>query len=293
MAWNLHGTHAKDGDLIQLAGLNHKNFIIRLESGRQFHTHRGILSHDELIGQAWGSQVFTHTGSPFFLLQPPLSELLRGIPRNTQILYAKDIGYILVMMGIGPGQHIIEAGSGSGALTTAFAFAVGSEGHIYSYDSRLEMMQQAQKNLDRVGLTERVTFYQRDIREGFDQTDADALFLDLPNPFDYIDQVLRALKPGGFFGCILPTVNQVTLLLTALHHSQFAFIDVCEVLLRYYKTDPERFRPTDRMIAHTGFLIFARPVLVKDEAQKGIITEFIESADLDEIEQTQENDPAG
>jgi tRNA (adenine57-N1/adenine58-N1)-methyltransferase catalytic subunit len=277
LAWNLHGTHAQIGDLAQLAGVNHKNFIIQLEAGKTFHTHRGKVAHDDLIGQPWGSQVFSHTGSPFFLLQPPLSEMLRGIKRNTQILYPKDIGFILVMMGIGPGQQIVEAGTGSGALSTAFAYAIGPQGHLTTYEARPEMMQMAKNNLEKVGLSERVSFNLRDIRDGFDVTNADALFLDLPNPFDYIDQVRSALKPGGFFGCILPTVNQVSLILGALQRNRFAFIDVCEVLLRFYKPEPDRLRPVDRMIAHTGFLIFARPVQLKDETKaEEIIADFSE-----------------
>jgi tRNA (adenine57-N1/adenine58-N1)-methyltransferase catalytic subunit len=275
LAWNLHGTHAQEGDLVQLAGMNHKNFIIQLVAGQVFHSHRGTIPHDDLIGLPWGSQVYSHTGSPFFLIQPPLSEMLRGIRRNTQILYPKDIGFVLVMMGIGPGQHVVEAGTGSGALTTAFAFSVGPQGHISTYEARPEMMTMATRNLEKVGLSDRVTFHLRDIAEGFDDTNADALFLDLPNPNDYMQQVRGALKPGGFFGCILPTANQVSLLLNALRINKFAFIDVCEVILRFYKPEPERFRPTDRMVAHTGYLIFARPVLLRDEAQgEEIISDF-------------------
>jgi tRNA (adenine57-N1/adenine58-N1)-methyltransferase catalytic subunit len=265
LAWNLHGTHAQGGDLAQLVGLRHKNFIIRLTSGGEFQTHRGVLKHDDLIGKPWGSQVFSHNGSPFFLLQPPLADLLRGIPRNTQILYPKEIGFILVTMGIGPGQHVLEAGSGSGALTTALAYAVGPEGHVTSYEAHPERVRMATANLERAGLSDRVTIKARNIAEGFDERNADALFLDLPNPYDYIAQVREGLKPGGFFGSILPTTNQVVRLLTALRINQFAFIDVCEIMLRYYKAEAEHFRPTDRMVAHTGFLIFARPIILSDD----------------------------
>ena len=88
----------------------------------------------------------------------------------------------------------------------------------------------------------------------------DAIFLDVPNPYDFVGQVKTSLKGGGFFGSILPTANQVTKLLISLRRNQFAFIEVCEILLRYYKPEQDRFRPVDRMIAHTGFLIFARSV---------------------------------
>jgi tRNA (adenine57-N1/adenine58-N1)-methyltransferase len=164
-------------------------------------------------------------------------------------------------MGIGPGIQVIEAGTGSGALTSALAWAVGPDGHIFSYESRPDMQNLARKNLERLGLEERVSLKLQDIALGFDETGVDALFLDVPNPYDYIHQVRLALKPGGAFGCILPTTNQVALLLPELHREYFAFIDVCEILLRFYKPVPQRLRPTDRMVAHTGFLIFARPIL--------------------------------
>jgi len=262
MSWNLQGTNATEGDLAELVGLSHKHFIIQLRAGQEFHTHRGIVRHDDLIGIPWGSQIFSHNGSPFFILQPQLGDLLRDMPRNTQILYPKEIGYILVMMGIGPGSKVIEAGTGSGSLTTALAYTVGENGQVYSYDIRADMQNLAIKNLERVGLSERVNFKVRDIANGFDEQGIDALFLDVPNPYDYIQQVKAAIKPGGFFGCILPTMNQIVRLLPVLRLNDFAFIDICEILLRFYKPEPDRFRPVDRMIAHTGFLIFARPVII-------------------------------
>jgi tRNA (adenine57-N1/adenine58-N1)-methyltransferase len=209
----------------------------------------------------WGSQVFSHMGSTFFMVQPTLADIIQETRRNTQIMYPKDIGFILMKMGIGPGQHILEAGTGSGALTTALAWMVGPTGRITSYEIRNEMQSLARKNLERIGLDERVTLKLRDIAEGFDEQGVDAIFLDVPNPYDYIAQVRNALKPGGIFGSILPTVNQVTKVLIALRQNDFAFIEVVELLLRYYKPEPDRLRPADRMIAHTGFLIFARPVI--------------------------------
>ena len=265
MTWNLSGVAAQEGDLAELVGLKHKHFIITLKAGDELHTHRGILRHDEIIGKPWGSQIFSHNGHPFFLLQPALGDLLRGIRRITQILYPKDIGFILVTMGIGEGMRVVEAGTGSGALSAAFAYALGREGRLTTYEMRPEMQALAIKNLTRLGLENRVTFKLRDIANGFDETGVDALFLDLPNPNDYIPQVKNALKLGGFFGCILPTTNQVTLLIRELRRSQFAFIEVCEIVMRYFKAEPDRFRPTDRMVAHTGYLIFARPVVLVEE----------------------------
>lgn len=249
------------GDLVQLVSPTNKIFIIRLTPGDALQTHRGILQHDDLIGQPWGSEVFTHLGKAYFMLQPSLNDLLRDLKRNTQIMYPKDIGFVLVTMGIGPGVHVLEAGTGSGALTIALAWAVGPQGRVTSYDQRPEMQNLARKNLERLGLLDRVTLKQRDISLGFDEQYVDALFLDVPNPYDYLLQARHALKPGGFFGTILPTVNQVTRLLDAFYQSNYAFVDVCEIILRYYKPVSERFRPTDRMVAHTGYLAFARPML--------------------------------
>ena len=252
---------AQPGDLAQLVGLSHKSFIIRLTPGDRLQTHRGILYHDELIGLPWGSQVSSHLGSSFFLLQPALSDLIKETKRTTQIIYPKDIGFILVTMGIGPGTQVLEAGTGSGAMTTALAFAVGQLGHVTTYEIRTEMQQLAQKNLSRVGLQDRVTFVLRDIGDGFNERGVDAVFMDIPRPENYIPQVRIALKPGGFFGCIVPTVNQIERLLHALQREDFAFIEVCEIMLRYYKPTAERLRPTDRMVAHTGYLLFARPII--------------------------------
>ncbi len=260
MSWNVSSPYTKVGDLVLLVGLRHKHFIFPLLEDGKYETHRGILYHNDLIGLPWGTQVFSHNGSPFFLLQPSLSDLLLNVKRNTQILYPKDIGFIFINMGIGPGKKVIEAGTGSGSMTMALAYAVGDEGHVVSYEQREEMQNLARKNLRRTGLASRVDFKLRDIALGFDETDADALFLDVPNPYDYISQVRSALISGGFFCGLLPTVNQVELLLSALRHNKFAFIEVCEVLLRYFKPEPERLRPTDRMVAHTGYLIFGRKI---------------------------------
>ena len=268
-------TIVQPGDLAQLVSPSNKIYFVHVIPGGELHTHRGFIRFDDLIGLPWGSQVYSHQRSTFFLLQPGLADLLKETKRNTQIMYPKDIGYILVTMGIGPGQHVIEAGTGSGSLTTALAWAVGPMGRITTYEIRPEMQNLARKNLERLGLTNRVTFKLNDVSEGFAEENADALFLDLPNPYDYIPQVRCALKSGGFFGCILPTVNQVERLLPALHNNFFAFTDVCEVILRHYKPVYDRFRPTDRMVAHTGYLIFSRPIIPgKEEIQPVVVEEI-------------------
>lgn len=261
MTWNTYHQLTCEGDLVQLVGLSHKNFILRLQTGAIFQSHRGVIKHDDLIGLPWGSEVFSHQGNPFFILQPSLPDLLIDTPRSTQILYPKDIGFILLSLGVSPGAKVIEAGTGSGALSCAIANAIGVTGQLWSYEVKPDIQNRARKNLDRLGLLDHVTLKQRDIAEGFDETDADALFLDVPDPHNYIRHARKALKSGGYFGSILPTANQVSVLISELRQNDFIYIEVCEILLRYYKSEPARFRPADRMIAHTGFLIFARPVI--------------------------------
>lgn len=259
--WNLNGKVAQEGDLIQLVGLRHKSFIFTLTIDKELHTHRGIVKHNDLIGLPYGSKIFSHNGSPFFLVIPSIAEVLLDLKRSTQILYPKDISFLLINMGIGPGQHVMEAGTGSGAMTTALSFSVGPTGKVTTYEQRPEFQNLAKKNLKKLGLDSRVDFKLGNIEDGFEETNVDAFFLDVQNPYDYIPQVRMALKPGGFFGCLVPTTNQVSRLLIALRVNKFAFVDVVEVLLRYYKPESERLRPTDRMVAHTGYLVFGRPML--------------------------------
>ncbi|MBN1668443.1 MAG: tRNA (adenine-N1)-methyltransferase, partial [Anaerolineales bacterium] len=132
---------------------------------------------------------------------------------------------------------------------------------VYSYEMRKDMQRVAISNLQALDLAERVTFRHADIADGMEERNLDAIFLDLPNPEDYLTQVRASLVNGGFFGSLLPTTNQVSLLLTALEANHFGFVEVCEILLRYYKPIASRLRPADRMVAHTGFLIFARALL--------------------------------
>lgn len=249
---------AQAGDLAFLLGPDGKKFLIRLTPGQVLHTHRGMIPHDQLIGAPLGRTVFTHLRLPFLALEPSLHDLLLNVRRTTQIMFPKDIGYTLLKLSIGPGKQVIEAGSGSGALTIALAHGVSPSGRVYSYEAREPMLNLARKNVERVGLLPYVDFHLRNIAEGFDQTGVDACFLDVREPWDYLAQVRRAVKPGGFFGTLVPTANQVIDILTALQREEFGGVEVEELLLRPYKPVPGRFRPADRMIGHTGYLIFAR-----------------------------------
>lgn len=270
----------QEGDLVQLQGSGHKSHLVKLQAGTELQTHRGVIKHDDIIGQPWGARLESHQGNPFYVLQPGLADLIKAIKRTTQIMYPKEIGYILLVLGVGPGRRVLECGGGSGGLTTAFAYMVGDTGRVYSYERKPEFQALAKSNLARVGLDHRVEFKPGDAQDGFTERDLDALFFDLPNPYDYLAQAKASLKGGGYLGMLVPTVNQVELCLQALQHYEFAFVEVCEILLRYYKTEWSRLRPVDRMIAHTGYLLFGRAVsTLSGDSESAELTEPGDQAD--------------
>jgi tRNA (adenine57-N1/adenine58-N1)-methyltransferase len=250
--------NAQAGDLALLYGPDGKRFLIRLTPGEVLHTHRGMIPHDALIGTPLGRTVYTHLNLPFLALEPSLHDLLLKLRRASQIMYPKDIGYVLLKLNVAPGKRVIEAGSGSGAMTIALANAVRPDGRVASYEVRPDMLSLARKNVDSLGLLPYVDFKLRDIAAGFDEADVDACFLDLREPWEYLEQVRQAVKPGGFFGALVPTANQVIDTLTGLQQLGFGAIEVEELLLRPYKPVPGRLRPVDRIVGHTGYLIFAR-----------------------------------
>ena len=251
---------AQEDNLVLLIAKDYKRFLVRLRAGGELQTHRGVLRHDDFLGQPLGREVCSHLGYPFLVLEPSICDLIQDIKRTTQIMYPKDIGYVLLKMNIASGRLVIEAGTGSGGLTLALARAVAPNGRVYSYEIRPDVVRLAAKNLERVGLREFVELKERDIATGFDEHDVDALFLDVRRPWNYLSQAAAALKGSGFFGSIVPTTNQVVQLIQALPDAGFSAIEVEELLLRPYKAIAARLRPMDRMIAHTGYLIFARRI---------------------------------
>ncbi len=240
-----------------------KKYFLNLSLSKgKFTTDKGDLNLSELIGKPYGSIVKTHKGYPYVVLPCSLYEFIMfKLNRLTQIVYPKDAAYILLRLDVKPGDTVVESGIGSGALTAVFAQAVGKEGKVISYEKREEFIKNALSNLRKVGLDSRVKVKHRDISEGFDEKEeADALFLDVREPWLYLDKAYTALKAGRFLGILVPTANQVIETLKGLESLPFIDVEVSEILLRKYKTVPERFRPEDRMPAHTAYLIFARKV---------------------------------
>jgi tRNA (adenine57-N1/adenine58-N1)-methyltransferase len=250
----------KTGELVLLISPEGKRYLRTLEPGHTFHTQEGLLKMDDAASAGFGAVVRTHKGAPYRVLRPTLHDCIKGVRRSTTIMYPKEIGYVLLKLGAGPGRRIIEAGSGSGGLTTALAWMAGESGHVYSCERREEFSKLARENVERAGLSGRVSFFHRDIAEGFPEEarGADALFLDVRTPWDYLEQAADIVCPGAPIGFLLPTVNQIIDLLHDLEGSPFEDVEVLEIMLRRFKPVPERLRPEDRMVAHTGFLVFAR-----------------------------------
>lgn len=263
---------AKAGDVILLVGeRSQKQFVRMLKPGETLHTHSGYLLHDELIGQPYGTRVQTHLGTSYYLLVPTTEELVRFLRRESQIIFPKDAGYIIMKLGIRPGSQVLEAGTGSGGLCLTLATIVGDGGHVYSYDVRDDLQSIARQNLAHVGLDGRVTFRVRDAAEGFDEADLDAVFLDMLTPWAVLDQARAALSGGSMLGCLVPTVNQLVRMLDRLEaHPGFDFAEAEELILRPYRTLPQRIRPEDRIVGHTGYLIFARAVVPPSDAGTGL-----------------------
>jgi tRNA (adenine57-N1/adenine58-N1)-methyltransferase len=225
----------------------------------------------EEVGQAGcGGAATTHLGHILRGLRPSTYDLVKGVKRSTQIMYPKEIGYVLLKLGIGPGVRVVEAGTGSGGLTLALAWHVGDTGRVYTFERRPEFFALSGENLAAVGLTDRVCRYNHDINLGFmppeavpgdaatDPSGADALFLDVRTPWDHLEAAAAVVNPGAPVGFLLPTTNQISDLLRALETSPFEDVEVLEILVRRYKPVADRLRPEDRMVAHTGFLVFAR-----------------------------------
>lgn len=222
-------------------------------------THKGVVELKNLIGKAYGDRAETKNGEPFLILRPRLVDEIFKMKRKTQIVYPKDMGYILMMLDIKEGDVVIDAGVGSGAMCAAIARMIGPDGKVFAYERREDFKKIAEANIAKWGFSERVVFKLKDIKDGFDEK-ANAIFLDVPDPWNYIPHCHKSLLGSGNIAIVCPTTNQVQLVLKELHGHAFVDIEVWESLLRQYKPVPDRLRPFDRMVAHTAFMVFARKV---------------------------------
>ena len=258
----------RQGDIVLMVGADGRRRLITLQENQAYHTHKGTILHNELIGKPPGRVVYTQLGYPYLVLEPGTADLIQNVKRITQIIYPKDAAYIVMRLDLRSGKRVLEAGTGSGGLTIALARAVMPEGHVVSCEVREDAHRLARRNLEKIGLLRYVTLLNKDLTDGCDVDSVDAVFLDMKEPWPHLEYVERVLEPGGFFGSLLPTANQVSVLLDELSRRNFMDVSVEELLLRPYKPVPERLRPADRMVAHSGYLVFARRVDTDDEARR-------------------------
>jgi tRNA (adenine57-N1/adenine58-N1)-methyltransferase len=246
------------GERVLLFDSKGRRYLVRLESGGEFHTHSGPVSHDELLGRQEGLVVRSSRGARYTAVRPTLAEVVLKMPRGAQVIYPKDLGPILILADVFPGARVFESGLGSGALSMALLRA-GAE--VTGYELRPEFAQRAQANVAGFlgsAALDRYDVHIRDAYDGVDHTGFDRMVLDLPEPWRMVKHAEEALLPGGIVVSYLPTINQVSTLRDALSRSAFGMAETIEVLQRSWHIEGQSVRPDHRMVAHTGFLTSAR-----------------------------------
>lgn len=250
-----------DGDYVLIYLDARRTYMIKMEAGKTFHTHKGYLKLDELIGKEYGEPIKSSLGIYFTTLKPALTDYIMKSSRNTQITYPKDAALIVMFSGIGPGSRVVESGTGTGALTTALAHYVGSTGKVYTYELRSEFQKNAAKNLQRSKLIDYVEMKSGDATLGFEERDVDAVILDLATPWLVVPHAYQALKPSGITVSFSPTIDQVVKTTEALRENNFVFIETIECLMRAMQVERGKTRPQTLMTGHTGYITHARKIL--------------------------------
>jgi tRNA (adenine57-N1/adenine58-N1)-methyltransferase catalytic subunit len=243
------------GERVLLIDAKDRRYLLTLKPGASFHTHAGIVQHDQLIGATDGCSVEASTGRVFVVLRPTLSDVVLKMPRGAQVIYPKDLGAILMQADIAPGLRVLEAGVGSGALSMTLLRAGAL---ITGYEIREEFADRAQQNVRAMLGDSAYDVHIRDVTEGIDERGLDRVLLDMPEPHKVVAHAEVALRPGGIFLAYLPTINQTQLLREYLARSRFGLEETVEVLRRTWHIEHQSTRPDHRMVAHTGFLTSAR-----------------------------------
>lgn len=253
------------GDLVQLTDPKGRHSTITLVAGKDYHSHKGNFSHDELIGAPEGTVVRTNGGQDFLALRPLLSDFVLSMPRGATVVYPKDSAQIVGLADIHPGARVVEAGAGSGALTCSLLQAVGTFGRVLSFERRPEFAKVARGNVDRFfgGVPEIWELVEGDLVELLpahaEPGSVDRVVLDMLAPWECLAVVAEALIPGGVLCVYVATTTQLSRVVEDMRASQ-AFTEPrsWETLLRTWHVDGLAVRPDHRMIGHTGFLVTAR-----------------------------------
>ncbi|MDQ3990858.1 MAG: tRNA (adenine-N1)-methyltransferase [Actinomycetota bacterium] len=251
------------GERVILRDSRGRRYLIRLDPGAAFHFHGGSVPHDLLIGSEEGTRVHSTTGASLIAFRPRLVDFVLKMSRGAQVIYPKDQAAILMEADVFPGTRVLEAGTGSGALTLALSRAVGPEGRVVSYELRDEHREVAVRNLETFfgKVPPWVELRSGDVREVAGTGEAfDRAILDMPEPGAVLPEVAVALRGGALVCCYVPTTGQLGEVGAALERSGFAEAEAFEVLVRTWHVAPRSVRPDHRMVGHTGFVMVARRV---------------------------------
>jgi tRNA (adenine57-N1/adenine58-N1)-methyltransferase len=251
-----------DGDYVLIYLDARRTYMIKMQAGQTFHTHKGYLKLDEVIGKPYGEPIKSSMGIYFATLKPALTDYIMKSSRNTQIIYPKDAALIVMFSGIGPGSRVVESGTGTGSLTTALAHYVGPMGKVYTYELRPEFQKNAAKNLQRSKLIDYVEMKSGDVTViGYEERDVDAVILDLAVPWLVVPHAYTALKPSGVIVSFSPTIDQVVRTTEALRENGFVFMETVECLMRTMQVERGKTRPNTMMTGHTGYITHARKII--------------------------------
>ena len=238
-----------------------RTYLVRVEAEKSFHTHKGYIQLGDLIGKEYGTRIASSMGIEFVALKPTLRDYIFKTKRRTQISYPKDISLIVMFSGIGPGSRVVEAGTGTGALTNALAHYVKPAGRVYTYEVRPEFRERAIKNLERAKVSDYVESKNKDVTEGIDEKDVDAVILDMATPWLVVPHAYTALKGSGVLVSFSPTIDQIVKTAEALRENGFVGVETVETLMRFMQVERGKTRPQTVMTGHTGYLTFARKAI--------------------------------
>ena len=255
------------GDLCLLLDARNRTYLIDLAPGSRFQYHAGGISHDEIIGQRPGVVLRTSGEARLIALRPRLADYVLRMKRGPQVVYPKDLGAIVHWGDVGPGMTVLEAGTGSGALTLALLRAVGPSGRVVSVERRPEHARHAVAAISRFlgGLPPNLDLREGDVEDHVAAVAPDRLVLDLPEPWYAVEAASEALADDGVVTSYVPTVPQVQRLRDALRRTgRFAPPSTFEVLHRDWAADGRSVRPSHQMVGHTGFITVAYKALGED-----------------------------
>lgn len=249
------------GDRIQLTDPKGKLYSFTITSGKEWHTHKGWINHDDLVGLPEGSVVSTTAGLKFTAFKPLLADFVLSMPRGATIVYPKDAAMIVGVADIYPGAKVLEAGVGSGALTLSLLRAVGEKGSVHSVERRAEFADNARANVEQYfgGLPQQWTLTVGDLQEQEVDATFDRVVLDMLAPWECVATAAEALRPGGVFLAYVATTTQLSATAEALKSDgRFTEPESSETIVRGWHHEGLAVRPQQRMIGHTGFLIMSR-----------------------------------